>query len=334
MADADQGPYLEPPYRLPSPDSPVAPPVLRKPQSQDEPDEGEGQQDDTDEGTVSNATPTTTRPETPQAPGGEPSPSGRRVWGLRSPIMMNRLSFYSDSSRSPLSPLRQLSSSLIPSPAFVSKDGGGGDADDELDTDELEGMDKDSDTDSLTQDSKDVLVERLNDLVKNLAAGRRLQSADISALHAKVDEMESLVPATHQVEAQRKRKPRSSLPRQDSRGAQSTNPLHVTQQGHEAVTGEATTESTTPLEFSGEVSPFPAFIPSPSTPGPAGAVARPQANARVVAEAEKLNMELTKVFENMKARSIESDHLHRLLIERAEGAAMRIIELEKKVSEL
>jgi hypothetical protein len=43
------------------------------------------------------------------------------------------------------------------------------------------------------QDSKDVLVERLNDLASRLSDGRHFDGRDINALHAQVDEMERVL---------------------------------------------------------------------------------------------------------------------------------------------
>lgn len=100
---------------------------------------------------------------------------------------------------SPLSPLRrQFSSSFSnnsASPA-VTRDGGA-DADDELSEPDFRNRESwsgnEDDDDDLTQDSKDVLVDRLNDLLKRLSSGGSLGGADVSTLHAKVDEMEKVL---------------------------------------------------------------------------------------------------------------------------------------------
>ncbi|KAK4122936.1 hypothetical protein N657DRAFT_621119 [Parathielavia appendiculata] len=55
---------------------------------------------------------------------------------------------------------------------------------------------------------------------------------------------------------------------------------------------------------------------------------------RVATEAEKLNLELAQVVAKLQARKEESDHLHSLLIDRAEAAATRILDLEKEVCDL
>ncbi|KAK4102673.1 hypothetical protein N658DRAFT_553150 [Parathielavia hyrcaniae] len=55
---------------------------------------------------------------------------------------------------------------------------------------------------------------------------------------------------------------------------------------------------------------------------------------RVATEAEKLNLEFAQVVAKLQARKEESDHLHSLLIDRAEAAATRILDLEKEVCDL
>lgn len=102
-------------------------------------------------------------------------------------------------SPSPLSPLRrQFSSSLSArnSPSSVLVKDGSVDADDEL-TDltgeqGLEAAEVEDDDDDLTQDSKDVLVDRLTDLLHRVS-GEPLHGDNISALHAVVDDMEMVL---------------------------------------------------------------------------------------------------------------------------------------------
>ena len=58
-----------------------------------------------------------------------------------------------------------------------------------------------------------------------------------------------------------------------------------------------------------------------------------QANS-IIAEVNALNEELTTVVTNLRARQEESDHIHSLLVERAERAAQRIIFLQTRISYL
>lgn len=55
---------------------------------------------------------------------------------------------------------------------------------------------------------------------------------------------------------------------------------------------------------------------------------------KMLVEMAKLNEELSAVVVNLKARQEESDHIHDLLIERAERAAQRIIFLQTRISSL
>ncbi|KAG9256633.1 uncharacterized protein F5Z01DRAFT_634210 [Emericellopsis atlantica] len=55
---------------------------------------------------------------------------------------------------------------------------------------------------------------------------------------------------------------------------------------------------------------------------------------KIIAEATKLNEELANVVGNLKARQEESNHIHDLLIERAERAAQRIMFLQDRISHL
>ncbi|KAM0666783.1 hypothetical protein ACQRIT_005460 [Beauveria bassiana] len=55
---------------------------------------------------------------------------------------------------------------------------------------------------------------------------------------------------------------------------------------------------------------------------------------QLIAEANKLNEELSQVAENLKARQEEMEHINNLLIERAERAAERIVFLQNRVSYL
>ena len=104
---------------------------------------------------------------------------------------------------SPLSPFRrQFSSNFsIPSVSPSITREGTAEADDELSELDYGNYEPPSDEDNededdLTQDSKDVLVDRLNDLLMRLSSGN-LGGANITTLHAKVDEMEKVLASDH-----------------------------------------------------------------------------------------------------------------------------------------
>ncbi|KAL7785825.1 hypothetical protein V8C37DRAFT_312813 [Trichoderma ceciliae] len=68
-------------------------------------------------------------------------------------------------------------------------------------------------------------------------------------------------------------------------------------------------------------------------PPPKKGMTAAQAN-KVISEVLKLNEELENIVTNLKARQEESDHIYRLLVERAERAAQRIIFLQNRITYL
>ncbi|KAK1240033.1 hypothetical protein MKX08_007475 [Trichoderma sp. CBMAI-0020] len=68
-------------------------------------------------------------------------------------------------------------------------------------------------------------------------------------------------------------------------------------------------------------------------PPPKNGMTAAQSN-KIIGELVKLNEELDTVVSNLTARQEESDHIHRLLVERAERAAQRIIFLQNRITYL
>ncbi|KAL7920427.1 hypothetical protein ACQKWADRAFT_160331 [Trichoderma austrokoningii] len=68
-------------------------------------------------------------------------------------------------------------------------------------------------------------------------------------------------------------------------------------------------------------------------PPPKSGMTPAQSN-KIIGELVKLNEELDTVVSNLTARQEESDHIHRLLVERAERAAQRIIFLQNRITYL
>ncbi|PTB37233.1 uncharacterized protein TrAFT101_010967 [Trichoderma asperellum] len=68
-------------------------------------------------------------------------------------------------------------------------------------------------------------------------------------------------------------------------------------------------------------------------PPPKSGMTAAQSN-KIIGELIKLNEELDTVVTNLTARQEESDHIHRLLVERAERAAQRIIFLQNRITYL
>ncbi|KAK1754592.1 hypothetical protein QBC47DRAFT_384386 [Echria macrotheca] len=160
--------------------------------------------------------------------------------------------------------------------------------------------------DDVTQDRKDILVERLGDLMRRL---QRVPSAEaLDALHRKVDEMEDVLGR----EGVQRRPPLVY-------GADHTAESVARMAGllRSGVSGERTVSR-----------------PGTSTEKEHGEPGGLEVAQRVLAEAESLNAQLVKTLQSLRVRKEESDHIHALLVERAEAAAARIIELEMEVADL
>ncbi|KAK4459944.1 hypothetical protein QBC42DRAFT_273383 [Cladorrhinum samala] len=215
---------------------------------------------------------------------------------------------------------------------------------------------------SSTQDDRDVLVERISDLLSRLSSTVTTTEREqeiMTALHSKVDEME-LVLQTGMLPEQNRRRV-DTLQHLTSADEESRKATPV-QQSFESMPD--TLSPTTgigenyrqAMGLSLELNDLPSWLSSPlklsdifpesPTPGLTAATnealeaakeaaqAQAELSDRVAYEAEQLRSELARVVQNLKIRREESDHLHSLLVERAEAAAGRIIELEKEVSDL
>ncbi|KAI1460889.1 hypothetical protein F4805DRAFT_454336 [Annulohypoxylon moriforme] len=191
-----------------------------------------------------------------------------------------------------------------------------------------------SDEEELVQDSKDVLVQRLNDLAAQLSRQDHVKGDDVYGLHAKVDEMEKVLST----------KDHSSgsgwTPRRTPRRSRPTSLiLQNSRNEHDPFSG---------LPKLGRMMPNIPNIPLPiqksSSTQTTGRPMSAAASDRIVREAQNLCKELEDVISNLRARQEESDarslltaytnHIHELLITRAERAAQRIIQLEKRIKEL
>ncbi|KAK4166136.1 hypothetical protein QBC43DRAFT_314047 [Cladorrhinum sp. PSN259] len=234
---------------------------------------------------------------------------------------------------------------------------------------------------SAPQDSRDVLVERISDLLSRLSSTVTTTSPSteqelLSILHSKVDEMELVLEAgyivpersrngatnnilehryfssTHSTSRSRSR---SRTPVQQSFESMpdtlSPTPAAIGEKYYQAMGLSLDLSSTTPPPhlpawLSSPLKVSDVFPESPTAPeltaatnqaleaAKEAAQAQADLSERVAREAEELRTELTRVVRNLKIRREESDHLHALLVERAEAAAGRIMELEKEVSNL
>ncbi|KAK6845081.1 hypothetical protein PG995_015191 [Apiospora arundinis] len=196
----------------------------------------------------------------------------------------------------------------------------------------LSAVDQDSQQD-LSQDNRDVLVQRLNDLVSRLSGGGELLGdGGVANLHARVDEMEQILRQSSSPKAQGHRRIPSSSVGSSHGGAVmlssgQPSPVQPKIRFSEVPSSDADSAAVPPRSHQNETEE--ASQRRRSHFGDPSDHAR-----RVLHDAEQLRESLIGVITNLKARQEEQDHIHGLLITRAERAAQRIIYLEERVQEL
>lgn len=169
----------------------------------------------------------------------------------------------------------------------------------------------------LMQDNKDVLIERLNDLVLRLSKDSCLEDSAVTAIHAKVDQIELLIPGER------------SLPGLKQVGDKSNATARLSRDNEEDIFWQSPTPTRT------------ASMRLPETRKNIHSQSIPQVSetsttrvAEIATAAEAIASQLTAAVLELQTRKEELDHIHDLLIIRAEKAAQRIIVLEKHVTEL
>ncbi|KAI0137277.1 hypothetical protein BJ170DRAFT_51772 [Xylariales sp. AK1849] len=185
-----------------------------------------------------------------------------------------------------------------------------------------------SDHQGLAEDSKDVLIQRLNDLAARLSAEDEVLEGSVDSMHAKVDEIEKVLSRSSGTRSRRHRRNQSSL--------------EFGGEGSQLMSGPST-----PTWLSSHLPEMSLPIPEPLVPPPALEVIEtielqqedslgimPQGAEEVLVEAEALQNALEAVINRLKTRQEEQEHIHDLLITRVERAAQRIIYLEGRVKEL
>ncbi|KAK7948211.1 uncharacterized protein PG986_009097 [Apiospora aurea] len=200
----------------------------------------------------------------------------------------------------------------------------------------LAAVDQDTQED-LSQDSRDVLVQRLGDLVSRLSGAGELLGNGIANLHARVDEMEHILRQSSSPKAQKghRRNP-SSVDSSSHGGASMLSGLPSPVQQKPPSAGAPSSDPSSDARKAA----VPPQSPHQSEPEETSQRRRshfgdPSDHARkVLRDAELLHEALLGVVTNLKARQEEQDHIHSLLITRAERAAQRIICLEERVQEL
>ncbi|KAI1373761.1 hypothetical protein F4677DRAFT_188531 [Hypoxylon crocopeplum] len=185
-----------------------------------------------------------------------------------------------------------------------------------------------SEQEDLVQDSKDVLVQRLNDIAVKLNQQDDLREDSVHNLHAKVDEMERVLSTRDHPFP---RRPQGSRPN-------SSMLQHSTMEGDpfwgSLTPGRIPSIPNIPLPTQKSSSTQTEEVPVTSSTKARREPRMSQAQAsRVVAEAQDLARGFEDVISSLRARQEESDHIHSMLITRAERAAQRIIHLEKRIKE-
>ncbi|KAL1884325.1 hypothetical protein VTK73DRAFT_19 [Phialemonium thermophilum] len=196
-----------------------------------------------------------------------------------------------------------------------------------------------SEPSTIVQDRRDVLLDRLHDLMKRLSGEEAMQETVVDGLHKKVDEMEASLAG--KMTSRRARRPRihqnsgrDISPTKDRRRARG---LPVDQ----TLVDTADLSSLPVIGTTPRSSGTAKFISATSVTGePHSQTGRhrrsnpPGMEHKVALKAEKLSVDLAAVFTSLKARQEESEHISEMLLDRAESAAKRIEELEEEVADL
>lgn len=228
-----------------------------------------------------------------------------------SPSLPSPMSFYHlGIGPPPLSPFRrQFSSGLnVNFSRAGSAKNEAGDRDGEMSSgDDPTEDDRDSQLDNLTQDRKDVLLDRLNDLVQQLSNGGNVQEASIDSLHARVDEMEQVLSGDSR--AARLKKPRR--PPLSGMGSLLSSPPRPPEPEERDLRAPATPDWLAP-RFS-EVARTATAGNSPVSLGGAvdnageGTKISAEAANQLAIEAQKLCDKLARAFSSLQARREESE---------------------------
>ncbi|KAH8677373.1 hypothetical protein BX600DRAFT_124056 [Xylariales sp. PMI_506] len=199
----------------------------------------------------------------------------------------------------------------------------------------------------VAEDSKDVLIQRLNDLVIRLADDDELNQSTVDFMHMKMDEMERILSQKGGSGGRLRTHRRNQHSFGSSRGDHDIFPA-------------SPTPSWLKSNLSDFVSPgidhaaHPPAEPSqdapevkqqqqeheqkrqspPRLPSPKPIIKASKHAKQVIMEAQKLHEALEAIIGSLKARQEEQEHIHELLITRVERAAQRIIYLEQRVAEL
>ncbi|KAI1260775.1 hypothetical protein F5Y18DRAFT_246370 [Xylariaceae sp. FL1019] len=163
--------------------------------------------------------------------------------------------------------------------------------------------------DGFAQDSRDVLIQRLNVLASKLAERSYVSNENINAMHARVDEMENaLVTPGYRISVNTHR---SETPVQSP-----------------SYDGD---ESSSSWDTPGEaIDVIPDFTKARAKPSKASKMSVAHAE-RIVAEAQGLQKGLESVLSNLRTRQEETERIQEHLVARAERAEDHSLELENEL---
>ncbi|KAI1325860.1 hypothetical protein F5Y16DRAFT_251419 [Xylariaceae sp. FL0255] len=217
---------------------------------------------------------------------------------------------------SPLSPLRrQFSPSMTRStPSYPRSDSYPSDID--------------HDHEEIIQDSQDVLIQRLNDLVSRLSRRSTIRDEIVGSLHSQVDEMENVLnipgyPLPKKTQHRR-------LPVSDTGADGGDAPWNLPQLASRLSLSPPAQISPTAAKPTMDV-PQVGTKSEPRSKAPKMSVAEAE---RIVAEAHRLQYGLESVIANFKARQQESEQIHKALLSQVEQATQHNTEYQEQIHEL
>ena len=165
----------------------------------------------------------------------------------------------------------------------------------------------------LTEDSKDVLLERLNDLVLRLSTSHDIEDGTVTDIHSQVDRIERLLKGEDKHQKSSHSRTGSDILRtkEDEFFWRPATPTHSMKMR---------------LPDMSRGSPRPILRRNLQI-SPAKAI-------ELAHSAEDLASRLVFTVEELQRRKEESDHIHDLLLTRVEKAAERILVLEYRIAEM
>ncbi|KAI0479241.1 hypothetical protein GGR56DRAFT_369248 [Xylariaceae sp. FL0804] len=182
----------------------------------------------------------------------------------------------------------------------------------------------------VTQDSRDILVQRLTDFAARLTQQHQVNGDHVTSLHAMVDDMENTLDAGTYPLRQKTNRPDSS----ESYVADGRKTSNSSWE-----TPKLKRSSLDTFDRSSIMHPS-SLVETEEAAGDMDAelthvtALSPAQTKTIVAEAQNLCKELGAVATHLRARQEETEHIHELLVTRAERAAQRILYLEERLREL